>query len=226
MQSWFCRVTRTRASKVSEVAFVGIASVALVGCVEALASAEAVQSSGGAEASSGRRPDAVVLELPPAIPSAVGMASAHGVIALRERSAGDSVEAIVKAVVGALQRGSVEEFANLLAVDAGPIDSPQGGRENLIERWRQLLRGFPSTGQWPGIAPSERVERYSWDDLAAPSAPPRPSRMRIGDLYVRVPIEAVVGGDPSEPVSAMVLLVLSREGGSYKVFGFGVATSP
>ncbi|HEX8793699.1 MAG TPA: nuclear transport factor 2 family protein, partial [Polyangiaceae bacterium] len=87
-----------------------------------------------------RRPDAVVVEPPPAMPVPAVHAEAQGVVALREPLSSDAVVDVVRALLDAWQRESLDALGALLTPDAGPIDSRARGRAALVESWRQRMR--------------------------------------------------------------------------------------
>jgi hypothetical protein len=173
-----------------------------------------------------RRPDGVVLEPPPALPKATTRADARGVVALREPVGGDAVRDVVLAVVDAWQRESIEQLLSLLTNDAGPIEARSRGRGALVESWRQRLRAH-EYHRLAGIdlVHAERIERYDWDDLSAPDTPPRPPEMRPDELYVRVPFEVTrVAGE--RLFGDLMLLLLRREEGQYKITAYGEVDGP
>jgi len=172
-----------------------------------------------------RRPDGVVVDPLPAIPSAVERAEAHGVIALREPVDVNKVRDIVLGISDAWKHGSLSALTDLLTADAVQIDAPKGGRVALVERLRERLRAV-SLDRLPGgcLFSIERLAHYSYDDMSLAGAPARPSTMRPGDVYVRVPFEATQLG--SEPVFGEELeLVLRRDGERLRVAGYGEAAS-
>jgi hypothetical protein len=168
-----------------------------------------------------RRPDAVVVEPPPAIPNVTERAEARGVVALREPLGGDAVRDLVLAVMDAWQRESLDQLATLLTNDAGPIESRSRGRGALVEAWRQRLH----THEYRRLAGTElvrpeRIARYDWDDLDAPGSPARPPDMRPDELYVRIPIEVTrVAGE--RLFGDTIVVLLRREEGKYKVAAYG-----
>ena len=67
---------------------------------------------------------------------------------------------------------------------------------------------------------AERCERYSREDLSSPDTPARPPEMRSEELYVRIPLEVTrVAGE--RVFGDMVLLLLRREEGKYKIAAYG-----
>lgn len=180
----------------------------------------------GADSVPARKPDGVVLEPPPAVPSALESAEVGGVIALRAPVGGDAVRDAVLAVVDAWRHESLEELVALLTNDAGPIESRSRGRTPLVENWRQRLHAheYRRLSSVELVRP-ERIERYGWEDLAAPDAPARPPEMRAEELYVRVPIETTrLGGE--RIFGDVMLLLLRREEGRYRVAAYGETDAP
>jgi hypothetical protein len=173
-----------------------------------------------------RRPDAVVVEPPPAMPPAVSHAEARGVVALREPLGDDAVREVVTALVDAWQRESLDALVALLTPDAGPFEARARGRAALVESWRQRLHQH-EYGRLAGVemVRPERIERWDWDELGAPDAPARPPEMRAGELYVRVPLEVTrVAGE--RLFDDVIVLLLRREGGGYKIAAYGETDAP
>jgi len=168
-----------------------------------------------------RRPDAVVVEPPPALPAAAERAEARGVVALREAPGGDAVRDLVAAVLEAWTRESIDQLAALLTADAGPIESRSRGRTALLETWRQRLRAH----EYERLAGVElvrldRIERYTWDDLSLPDSPARPPEMQPDELYLRVPVEVIrVAGE--RLFGDAILVLLRRDEGRYKISAYG-----
>ena len=170
-----------------------------------------------------RRPDAVVVEPLPAIPSPTERADARGVVALREALGGDAVRDLVIAVMDAWRRESLDELAALLTSDAGPIESRSRGRTALVDTWRQRLHAHEYrrlTGV--DLVRIDRIERYGWEDLSLPDSPARPPDMQPEELYVRVPVEVTrVAGE--RLFGDVIAILLRREDGKYKISAYGEA---
>jgi hypothetical protein len=219
-------VTTIRASKRSESAAPalgpGCIFVAwLVGCAAASPAVVDAPSATGSAESPPRKPDAVVVEPPAAMPAVSLRATARGVVALREPMAGDAVGAVVEQVAEAWQLGSLEGLMALLTVDAGPIEARARGRGPLVEGWRQRLHAHEYT-RLAGVdlVRADRVERWTWDELGAAGGPSRPAGMRPDELYVRAPLEVTHIANEKVFGDAMVLL-LRPEDGRYKVSAYG-----
>jgi hypothetical protein len=143
------------------------------------------------------------------------------VVALREPLAGDAVRDVVLQTAAAWQRGSLEALVALLTLDAGPIGARARGRGPLVEGWRQRLRAheYARTAGLELVRP-ERIERWTWDELGASGAPARPADMRPDELYVRVPVEVTqIAGE--KLFDEVIVLVLRRDEGRYKIAGYG-----
>jgi hypothetical protein len=198
----------------------------LVGCAGA---SPAVVDAPGAPASAAsrpRKPDAVVVEPPAALPGIAARAPARGVIALREPMTGDAVRAVVEQVAEAWQLGSLEGLLAPLAGDAGPLEARTRGRAALVEGWRQRLHAH-EYARLAGVDlfRPERVERWTWDELGSSNAPARPADMRPDELYVRVPFEVTHVANERVFGDVMVL-VLRPEEGRYKVSAYGEMDDP
>ena len=168
-----------------------------------------------------RRPDAVVVEPPPAMPVPAAHAEAQGVVALREPLSSDAVADVVRALMDAWQRESLEALGALLTPDAGPIEARGRGKGALVESWRQRLRAHPYRHlEGLQLVRAERIEHYAYDELGGPEGPVRPAGMREGEVYVRVPLEVtqVAGEKYFEDV---IVLLLRREEGGYKIAAYG-----
>jgi hypothetical protein len=65
----------------------------------------------------------------------------------------------------------------------------------------------------------ERVEQWDWDTLGEPDTPERPSGMRPGELYVRVPLEmTVVAGE--KYFDDEIVLLLRPDGSRYRIAAY------
>ncbi len=182
---------------------------------------------GVSEAPASRHPDGALMDtMPAALPVATDRAEARGVVALREPIGTNAIRAVVAAVAEAWQRESPEALGDLLTPDAGPIEGRSRGSAALVEGWRQRLHAH-EYGRLAGVelVRLERIERYDWDDLSAPGAPPRPLEMRRDEVYVRVPIEVThVGGE--RLFGDLIVLLLRREERRYKVAAYGEVDAP
>lgn len=165
-----------------------------------------------------RRPDGVVLEPSRALPSASDRAPAAGIVALREPLADKDVEDVVRAYVRAFEREDIDALVQLLAQEAVPLGRA-GNKTQLVELWRTKMKNF----EYQKLAGVEvarvaQIERHDYDALGASGGPVRPTEMRPGDLYVRVPIATPrVGSD--QLFGDVLVLLLRREDGRLKIAG-------
>ena len=173
-----------------------------------------------------RRPDAVVLEPPAALPVPVARAEARGIVSLRQPLASDAVADLVQSFVDAWQRESLDALTAMLASDAGPIDGRIRGRGALIEAWRQRMHAH-EYGRLANVelVRPERIARWDRDELGAPDAPARPADIRPGEIYVRAPLEATrVAGE--KLFGDVLVMVLRPEGGKLKIAAYGEVDAP
>jgi hypothetical protein len=198
----------------------------LVACAGARPAVVDAPGASASAASPPRRPDAVVVEPPAALPAVAARAPARGVIALREPMAGDAVSAVVEQVAEAWQLGSLEGLLAPLTGDAGPLEARARGRAALVEGWRQRLHAH-EYARLAGVDlfRPERMERWTWDELGSSDAPARPADMRPDELYVRAPFEVTHIANEKVFGDVMVL-VLRPEDGRYKVSAYGEIDSP
>jgi hypothetical protein len=206
-----------------------LAIAVAIGCAGAPSQVLAPQSpepNSASDTRPARRPDAVVLEPPTALPTPVSRADARGVVSLRQPLAGDAVVDLVQSFVDAWQRESLDALAAMLASDAGPIDGRIRGRGALVEAWRQRLHAH----EYARLANSEvvrpeRIARWDRDDLGAPDAPAPPPDMRPGEIYVRAPLEVTrVAGE--RLFGDVMVMVLRAEDGKLKIAAYGEVDAP
>lgn len=166
-----------------------------------------------------RRPDGVAIEPPPAMPAPSDRAEASGVVALREPLADKDVEDVVRAYIRAFEREDDQALVLLLAQEAVSLGRSGSTRTQLVEMWKTKMRSFEYQ-RLAGleVARISQIERHTYETLGAPGSPGRPSEMRPGDLYIRVPIATPRVG--SEQLFGDVLvLLLRREDGRLKIAG-------
>jgi hypothetical protein len=166
-----------------------------------------------------RRPDGVALEPPAAMPAPADRAEARGVVALREPLADKDVEDVVRAYIRGFEREDDQALIQLLAQEAASLGRNGSTRQQLIEIWRTKMKSFEYQ-RLAGleVARVSQIERHTYETLGTPGAPPRPSEMRPGDTYIRVPIATPRVG--SEQLFGDVLvLLLRREDGRLKIAG-------
>jgi hypothetical protein len=173
-----------------------------------------------------RRPDGIVVEPSPALPTAGERANAEGIVALREPLRGDPVRDVVLAMVSAWQRESLDGLVALLTSDAGPIEARLRGRSALVESWRQRLHAH----EYARLAGSElvrpeRIERYDVDELRAADPNARGYELGPEEVFVRIPLEVTrVAGE--RLFGDVVIVILRREEGTYKIAAYGEIDAP
>lgn len=155
------------------------------------------------------------------MPAPVVHAEARGVVALREPLSSDAVVDVVRALMDAWQRESLEALSALLTADAGPIEARARGRGALVESWRQRLRAHPYRHlEGLQLVRPERIEHYGYEELGGADGLARPPGMREGEVYVRVPLEvSEIAGE--KYFDDVIVLLLRREQGGYKIAAYG-----
>ena len=172
-----------------------------------------------------RRPDGVVLEPTPALPIASDRAAANGIVALREPLADKDVEEVVRAYIRGFEREDVDALTQLLAQEASPLGRA-GNKHQLTDLWRTKIKNF----EYQKLAGVEvarvaQIEKFTYDAIGASGGPPRPTEMRPGDLYIRVPIATPrIGSD--QLFGDILVLLLRREDGRLKIAGQADENSP
>ena len=140
------------------------------------------------------------------------------ILALREPLGDKDVEEVVRAYVRAFEREDIDALVQLLAQEAVPLGRA-GTKAQLIELWRTKIKNFEYQ-RLAGveIARFAQIERFGYEALAASGGPQRPTEMRPGDLYVRVPIATPrVGTD--QLFGDILVLLLRREDGHLHIAG-------
>ncbi|MGH7435496.1 MAG: hypothetical protein ACRENE_07460 [Polyangiaceae bacterium] len=167
-------------------------------------------------ASAPRAPDGVALDPPPALPAPASRAPAGGVAALRVPVSREAVAALLRSFFDAWSRESVDDLAELLAPDAGPLEARTRGSRALVDAWRQRMRTH-EYGRLAGVemVRPERIERWEADELGAEGAPPHVDA-RPGELTVRAPVETTtVAGE--RLFGDEVVMLVRAEGGKLKI---------
>jgi hypothetical protein len=172
-----------------------------------------------------RRPDGVALEPPPVLPPTSERADARGIVALREPPADKEVEDVVRAYLRGFERGDDQALASLLTQDATMLGRQGSTREQLVETWKAKFRTF-DVQHLAGheLARLSEIERETYESLEE-SGRARPSTMRPGDIYVRVPIIAPRAYSDQLLGDTLVLL-LRREDGRLRIAGQADESGP
>jgi hypothetical protein len=198
----------------------------MAGCAGASPSVQAAAGGGPTmtESDGGvppRRPDGVVLEPPPALPSPAGTAEARGVVALREPYSDAAVVHLVEALLDAWQRESLDALLALLTPDAEGLDTHAHGRSALADAWRQRMQAH-EYGRLSGreLVRPERIRHWAYEDLGGKGAPARPTEMKAGDLYVRAPLE-VTHAAGERLFSDVIVLILRPDQNKLRIAAYG-----
>ena len=213
----------TRPSKLcdSRSAAVALAVLALAGCPARPPLITAVDVPPAP-----RHPDGVLIEPSPAIPPVEDSARARGVVALREPLADEAIKYVVRQYVRAWTTESLDGLEQLLTADAVSLDAAHQTRAQLRDAWRTRMQNLDFKKlAGAEVARLDHIERYDYADLGIPGAPARPSEMHPGDVLARVPIATPrVGAEQLFP--DVVVLLLRRDEGRYRVAGIGEAGGP
>ncbi len=174
-----------------------------------------------------RHPDGVVLEPPPAIPDASDLASARGVVALREPLSDEAVKKTVHAYFIAFVKEDRSGLEKLLTDDVVELGSQgRNGKEALWAEWKARVSSL-EYGRLEGstIEDLDNIERYRYDDLGGAGRDSRPPEMHANDLLVRVRVlEARVAGERF--FGDTIIFLLRREGAEYKIAGIEERDAP
>jgi hypothetical protein len=174
-----------------------------------------------------RHPDGVMLDPPAAVPVALERASARGVVALREPAGEEDALRAVHDFVQGFVRGDKGAIHQMLADHATQLDSRGFGTAESLGAFFDLrLRSFDYTKlAGTEVYRADQVEHYAYEELGGGGGRPRPGEMREGDVLVRVPILTPrVGND--RLFGDVVVLLLRREEGRFKLAGYGEDSSP
>ncbi len=180
-----------------------------------------------------RKPDGVLLEPAPALPAPADRGAATGgVVALRQPVPDEEVQGVVRAYVRGFEDRNVEELFALLGPDAVSLDPTRRlNRGGLRQEWQARINRFNDLRRIAGtdVARMDRLERYGYDDIGPSSDPARPSEMRPGDLFVRVPLASPVSQATGEPFFGDVLVLLLRraeDGPGLQIAGVAELSNP
>jgi hypothetical protein len=174
-----------------------------------------------------RHPDGVMIDPPSAIPLPEERAGARGVVALREPVPAEEALRAVHDFVHGFVHVDREGIHQMLAEHATQLDAHGAGSGESLRAFFDLrLRSFDYTRlAATEVYRADQVERYAYDELGGGGARPRPAEMREGDLLVRVPILTPRVGSDRAFGDVMVLL-LRREDGRFKIAGYGEDNAP
>jgi hypothetical protein len=191
----------------------------LVGC--AGAARDASGPSPLTSATDVRRPDAVVLEPPPAQPTPVVRARAKGVVALQPGFDRNDLAVVVSGLLRAYETESVPAVLATMTPDVVGLythASREQLRAELQRRFSalefQILRGAD-------VAHVEDAEVREYDDLPATGRDARPPEMQPGDVLVRIPMTAPLSNGERLFDDVLVLLLRRDESRTLRIAGIG-----
>jgi hypothetical protein len=204
----------------------GLVASMACGSVNPAPIAPAPADRGGPPGKDPRRPDAVVVDPPQSVPSAVAHVEARGVITLREPAGNAAVDGLLQAFVDGWEHESIDALVALLAPDAVLLDGSERSHATLVETWRQRLRAHDYARlSGAEVLRADRVQRWAWDELGTPESPARPPGMRPSDLLVRAPLEVTrVAGE--RVFGDVMIMVLRHEDGKLRIAAYGEVDAP
>lgn len=178
-----------------------------------------------------RKPDGVLVEPTPAIPSPEEHGSTQsGVLALRQPIGAEQVAEVVLKYINAFVTTDASAFSELFENDA--VLFGDNGRssprvtilQGFSQRIQQHRADYP---RYRDIARLDRLVMWSSDDLGPHTDPPRPAEMRAGDVYVRVPMQSPLStaGDPLYR-NTLVLLIRRSADHTLKIAGVAETDTP
>jgi hypothetical protein len=167
-----------------------------------------------------RRPDGVVVDPSPELPTAAEAADkGTGIVALKpplpDRAARALVAAFLRAVVGE----NVEALSELVTSDATVTARGRTGAPSLLDHWRARMRHFRYRALASEILYQEAdIELYRYEDLETPlpGRPLRPPEMAPTDVLLRVPILVVRAGS-DRVFGDDILFHLRRDKGKFVI---------
>jgi hypothetical protein len=173
-----------------------------------------------------RKPDGVLLEPPPAVP----VAEEHGrpqegVIALRQPVSDEQVAEVARDYIRSYTQGR-GNISTILTDDAVLFDNTGHAtpRPTIIQfvagRYQQHPQDYHALQD--DLVRADRLERWGHDDIGPHTDPPRPSEMRTGDIYARVPLEQRLS-TAGDPLFHNMLVLLVRRGADRKLKIAGIA---
>lgn len=183
------------------------------------ASAAPLETRTGAEVK--RKPDGVLLEPSPAVPTPVERAQARGVVALKPPLSIEDVRTIVKQLMRGFENEQFDIINQLLLPDATDffthVTLPQI-QQRLRERFQKLeyqkMRGVE-------VAHLERAELREYDDLPPAGPRSRPPEMNPGDILVRIPMTAPLSNGERLFDDVLVLMLRRDPKSQLKIASMG-----
>jgi hypothetical protein len=168
-----------------------------------------------------RKPDGVLLEPAPAVPTPVDHADARGVVALKPPLSIEDVRGVVKQLMRGFENEQVEVINQLMLPEAiDPFKHTNLGQMQVELRGRfqrlefQKMRGIE-------VAHLERAELREFDDLPAAGPKSRPPEMTAGDILVRIPMTAPLSNGERLFDDVLVLMLRRDQKAQLKIAAMG-----
>ena len=166
-----------------------------------------------------------MIDPPAALPEVGERAPARGIVALRPPLGSEAVLTVVHRLMRGFTRGGIEALEAIVTADVAILGVPHG-RGSLLDQWRTRLKNL-SYGRLSAseAVDDDKIERFTYEDLAVSGAPERPPTMTPGELLVRFPVATPRVGS-EQLFGDEITLLLRREGSTYKIAGFGEENGP
>ncbi len=168
-----------------------------------------------------RKPDGVLLEPSPAVPTAVEHAEARGVVALKPPLSIEDVRALVKQLMRGFENEQIDVINQLLLPDVTDFFTHvtlAQIQQRLRERFQKLdyvrMRGIE-------VAHLERAELREYDDLPPAGPRSRPPEMNPGDILVRIPMTAPLSNGERLFDDVLVLMLRRDAKAQLKIASMG-----
>jgi hypothetical protein len=178
-----------------------------------------------------RKPDGVLVEPSPAVPNAEEHGSTQaGVVALRQPIGSEQISEVVLKYIGAFVADDASAFAELFENDAVMFgdNGRSTPRNTIIQNFQQREQQHRAEyARNRDIARLDRMVQWSSEDLGPHTDPPRPTEMRGGDVYARVPLQSPLSlaGDPLYR-NMLVLLIRRSADHHLKIVGVAETDAP
>jgi hypothetical protein len=170
-----------------------------------------------------RHPDGVLVEPPPALPQPEERGKANdGVLALRQPITNEQISDLVHRWIKAHAEDyttcmqSVDDLLDREAVMIGD-NNRTAPRINISQLVMQRNRAHRQEyAQHGDLSHTDKLVRWSYDDLGPRTDPARPAEMKPGDVYVHVPVDAVLS-TAGDPLFRATLVLIVRRSADHKL---------
>lgn len=168
-----------------------------------------------------RKPDGVLLEPSPAVPTPVEHADARGVVALKLPLSIEDVRAVVKNLMRGYENEQIDVINQLLLPDVvDPVKHWNLAQilQEIRSRFQHLefqkMRGME-------VAHLEKAELREYDDLVTTGPRSRPPEMTPGDILVRIPMTAPLSNGERLFDDTLILILRRDPKGQLKIAAMG-----